>query len=186
MPAKTNQVGAAAQYARAMLELANEQQQAPAVSDDLLGIKEILQANPTFAAFLRDPGIAATERREVLDRLFKGHVQPLVMNFLGLLNAKNRLGILAVIADEYQEMLADQLGKIEVDLTVAHQLDGEVLEQVRQRINAAFKKDAVLHQHVDESIIGGLVLQIEDRVIDGSVKSQLDMMKKQLMAAAPR
>lgn len=186
MPSKAKQVGATGSYAKAMLDLANEQQQAVAVGDELLGIQEILQSNPTFAEFLRDPGIAEEERQAVLDRLFKGRVTPLVMNFLGVLNAKSRLGLLAAIADEYQEMLAEQLGKIEVDLTVAQRLDGDLLEQVRQRINAAFQKDAVLHQRVDESIIGGLVLQIGDRVIDASVKSQLDAMKKQLMTAVPR
>ena len=77
------------------------------------------------------------------------------------------------------------MGKIEVDVTVAQRLDPGTLEEVRQRISAALKKDAIVHQYVDESIIGGLVLRIEDKLIDGSVLAQLERMKRKLMQSAP-
>jgi F-type H+-transporting ATPase subunit delta len=81
-------------------------------------------------------------------------------------------------------MLDEQLGKIEVDVTVAQKLSSEQLEEVRQRVSAALKKDAVVHQYVDESIIGGLVIRVQDKLIDASVKTQLAAMKQQLLSAS--
>jgi F-type H+-transporting ATPase subunit delta len=78
------------------------------------------------------------------------------------------------------------MGKIEVDVTVAHRLDAGTLEDVRKRVSSALKKDAIVHQYVDESIIGGLVLKVEDKLIDGSVRAQLDRMKRKLMQAVPQ
>jgi F-type H+-transporting ATPase subunit delta len=115
--------------------------------------------------------------------LFRGKVSPLMMNFLGLLNSKRRLGILHGITHAYEDLLDEQLGKIEVDVTVAQRLSPDQLEQVRQRVSQALGKTAVIHQYVDESIIGGLILRVEDRMINASVKYQLEAMRQQLLAS---
>ncbi len=72
-----------------------------------------------------------------------------------------------------------------MDVTVAARLSPEQLEVVRQSVSSALKKDAVIHQYVDESIIGGLVLKVQDKMIDASVRSQLEMLKRQLLANRP-
>jgi F-type H+-transporting ATPase subunit delta len=173
-------------YARSMLELANERGQADEIGREMAGIREITDQNPSFAAFLADPGIGATERTATLDRVFRNRVSPLVMNFLGVLNNKGRLRHLGSIAEAYANLLDEQQGKIEVDVTVAQRLTPDQLEQVRQRVGKALGKNAVVHQYVDENIIGGLVLRVEDRLIDASVKYQLEAMRERLLAARPK
>jgi F-type H+-transporting ATPase subunit delta len=184
--ASTNRVGVASQYARALLELANERQQAPAIAEEMRGIKEVVDGNPSLAAFLRDPGISENERDAMLQRVFANRVSLLVYNTMRVMNSKGRLGALGQVAEQYQELLDEQMGKIEVDATVARRLDPETMEFVRQRVSSALKKDAIVHQYVDESIIGGLVLRIEDKLIDGSVRAQLERMKRKLMQAVPQ
>ena len=170
-------------YARSMLELANERGQADEIGREMSAIREVTDQNPTFSAFLADPGIAASERTATLDRVFRGRVSPLVMNFLGVLNNKGRLRLLGSIAEAYGNLLDEQSGKVEVDVTVAQRLSPDQLEQVRQRVSEALGKNAVVHQYVDENIIGGLVLRVEDRLIDASVKYQLEAMRERLLAA---
>jgi F-type H+-transporting ATPase subunit delta len=182
--AKTNQKSSTAvAYAASLLELANERKQAEPVGQELRDIKQVVTNNPTFGLFLSDPGISAAERGETISRIFGGKASPLMSNFLGVLNAKNRMNLLTQIADTYEDLLDEQLGKIEVDVTVAQKLDASQLEQVRQRVSAALRKDAVVHQYVDDSIIGGLVLRVQDKLIDASVKSQLNAMRQQLLSA---
>ena len=170
-------------YARSMLELANERNEAREIGREMAGIQELTEQNPTFAAFLADPGIGATERTATLDKVFRGRVSPLVMNFLGVLNSKGRLRLMGSIAEAYVNLLDEQQGNVEVDVTVAQRLSPEQLEQVRQRVSEALGKTAVVHQYVDENIIGGLVLRVEDRLIDASVKYQLEAMREKLLAA---
>ena len=151
------------------------------VDDELRGLREVIEANPTFRAFLRDPGIGEQERAQTLKRVFGGKLAPLVMNFLGVVNAHGRLGRLEEIARAYDELLDERLGKIEVDVTVAQRLGADQLEQVRRSVSAALKKDAVVHQYVDESIIGGIVLRVQDRLIDASVRAQLEGMRRRML-----
>jgi F-type H+-transporting ATPase subunit delta len=170
-------------YAASLLELANERNQAEPVGQELAQIRQIVTGNPSFAAFLADPAIGDKERGEMVSRIFAGSVSPLMNSFLGVLNLKDRLGLLPQISDIYSRLLDEQLGKIDVEVTVAVQLSAEQLEDVRRRIGAALKKDPVVHQHVDDSIIGGLVVRVQDKMIDASVKTQLAAMKQALLAA---
>jgi F-type H+-transporting ATPase subunit delta len=186
MTAQKHNSATAVTYARSLLELAQERGTAESIGQDLSGIAEVLKTNPTFDAFLRDPGISHAERTRVIDSVLKPSIDPLLANFLGVLNNRNRLGILEQIASAYDDLLDEAMGKIEVDVTTAQRLSAEELEEVRQKISSALKKDAVIHQYVDESIIGGLVLRVEDKLIDASVRSQLETMKRQLLAARPR
>lgn len=181
MPKTNHKSPFAVSYAASLLELANEQKQAEPIGTEIAAIKQIVIDNKSFHQYLSDPAISSTERGAAIKRIFGGKVSPLVSNFLGVLNEKGRLGSITEIADSYDQLLADQLGKIEVDVTVASKLSGEQLEEVRKKVSTALKKDAVVHQSVDESIIGGLVLRVQDKLIDASVKTQLKAMREQLL-----
>src|SRR5215213_3575774 len=173
-------------YAKSLLELANESNQTEAINGDLQALREAMESDRSFEQFFRNPSISDAERLEVLNKALSGGGSQLLKNFLGVLGAHGRLGILADVAGAYDDLLGEQLGKIEVDVTVPQRLSPEQLEQVRQRVSEALKKDAVIHQYVDESIIGGLILRVQDKLIDASVKNQLRAMREQLLAARPR
>jgi F-type H+-transporting ATPase subunit delta len=172
-------------YAKPLLDLAREQNQAEAIGEELSGLKEVVESNPNFAEFLANPAISEAERGEVLQRTFEGRVSPLLSNFLRVLNARKRLGVLPQISDAYDDLLDELFGKIEVDVTVAQRLTPDELEEVRRRVSEALGKEAVIHQYVDDSIIGGLLLRVQDRLIDASVRSQLRTLKNQMLAARP-
>jgi F-type H+-transporting ATPase subunit delta len=183
--ANTNQIAPfAVAYASSLLELATEQKQAEQIRAELAGLKQIVKENRSFALFLSDPAISKAERGETLKRILGDQASPLLRNFIGVLNQHGRLGGLVQIADGYDKLLDEQLGKIEVDVTVAQLLAPDQLEEVRKRVGTALKKDAVVRQHVDDSIIGGLIVRVQDKMIDASVKTQLAAMRQQLLGAA--
>src|SRR5258708_36361994 len=125
MHATTHYSPTALTYARALLELAGDQ--AGAIGEELGGLRQIIDENPTFAAYLADPGISEAARAGMLDRTFRGKVSPLLWNFLGVLNLKGRLRVLHDIVGAYDELLDEKYGKVEVDLTVAHPMTEEQL-----------------------------------------------------------
>jgi F-type H+-transporting ATPase subunit delta len=182
---KTNQISpVAAAYATSLLELATEQKQAEQIRAELASLGQVINENPTFGLFLADPAIGKTERGETLKRILGDQTSPLVRNFIGVLNQHGRLANLAQIAEAYDRLLDEQLGNVEVDVTVAQMLAPDQLEEVRNRVSAALKKNAVVRQHVDDSIIGGLIVRVQDKLIDASVKTQLAAMRQQLLGAA--
>ncbi len=186
MAAKKGQGVAAGQYAKALLELAGDRGQAEAMSQELQDLRRIIEGNPGFGAFLADPGISQEERRGVLERVLGGVISPLLMNGVRVLMAKGRLGLLPEIAEQYGSMLDEQLGNLEVEVTVATAMDAAMLRRVEGRISESLRRNAKVSQLVDESIIGGMIVKVEDRLIDGSAKAQLAAMKRQLMAAAAK
>ena len=173
---------AAMAYARSVLELASESSSEEAVGAELGQIAALLQDNPAFRTFLADPSVPQDSRGETVRRIFGGRVSTLVMNLLGVMNAKGRLSLLGEVCSAYAALLDEKLGKVEVDLTVATRLDDADFEQVRQLVASALNKNPTVHQTVDESIIGGLVLRVGDRLIDGSVRRQLAVMHDRLLA----
>ncbi len=173
-------------YAQSLLDLASEQNQAEAIGQELQQIAEVITQNSAFATYLADPAIGHEERAALLQKVFAGKVSPLLWNFLGVLNLKGRLKYFPEMALAYDDLLDQKLGKIEVDVTVAHRLSPEQLEQVRQSVSRVLDKDAVIYQYVDESVIGGLLLRVQDRLIDSSVRSQLQSMKHQLLSSTPK
>jgi F-type H+-transporting ATPase subunit delta len=186
MPQHTEYSTTATTYARALIDLAQQKNQAEPVGAELNDLKKVIESDPLFNRFLGDPSIGQEERRAVIDKAIRPQVSPLMANFIGVLQAHGRLGILDQVASAYNDLLDELLGKVEVDVTVAQRLSADELEQVRKKVSQALKKDAVVHQYVDESIIGGLVLRVEDKLIDASVRSQLTAIKKQLLEARPK
>jgi len=170
-------------YARSVLDLANAKNQAEQVGAELGEIRQLLIENSAFASFLQNPAVGSEQRIAAVKRIFAGRVNPLVLNLMGVMNEKGRLGSLGEVCDAYDELLEQQLGKIEVDVTVARRLGPEELEDVRRRISAAMKRDAVVHQYVDESIIGGIIIRVQDQLIDGSVKKQLETLRRKMLSS---
>lgn len=173
-------------YAQSLLELGNERGQAAEIGQELTAIGEILDAEPVFRDYLADPGVGREQRTAAVQKIFNGRVSEVVNSFIGILNRHGRLALLPQIITAYDELLDAQIGNVEVDVTTAQRLGSEQVEQVRQRVSQSLGKNAVVHQYVDESIIGGLVVRVGDKVIDASVREQLRAMREQLLTAARR
>jgi F-type H+-transporting ATPase subunit delta len=172
-------------YAQALLDLANDAKNAEDVGAELRDLRQIIDANHSFAQILADPAISNEERGRLIHTVFDGRASHLMLNFLGLVNEKGRLSLLTAIAGAYDYLLDQQRGNTEVDVTVAHKLNDEQLESVRKTVSDALKRNAVVHQFLDESIIGGVVLRVRDQLIDGSVRAQLTAMRQKLLGGRP-
>ena len=167
-------------FAEALLDLAGDGQ-ADAIGQELAELRKLVAENDTFKQYLADPSIGHETKGATVVKALSGQVSPLMSKFLGVVNLKGRLVDLAHIAEAYQQLLDAKHGRIDVDVTVATKLTDEVLGQVQQAVSKALGKTAVLHETIDESIIGGMIVRVEDKLIDASVKSQLAAMKRELL-----
>ena len=183
MPQITQINPRAAAYAKSLLELATAKGQAEQIGAELVDIRQLMLANKPFGLFLKDPAIGNAQRLKSVKSIFGNRVHPLLLNTMGVMNGKGRLRDLGAMCDAYDDLLDAQLGKIEVDVTVAKKLSGDELEQVRARISGALKRDAVVHQYIDESIIGGMIIRVKDQLVDGSIRKQLETLKKKMLAS---
>src|ERR1700733_3293043 len=153
---------AAVTYAKALMELAGERAENPGLPETLGGelasLRQVVVDEPAIGALFSDPSIGLEERSALIERVFANRIDPLLLKFLQVLNEKSRMGLLVHICGAYHELLDQRLGKVEVDVTAAYRMDEAQFENVRGRIAAALKRDVVMHQYVNESILGGLIL----------------------------
>jgi F-type H+-transporting ATPase subunit delta len=173
-------------YAEAILELAQERGQVDAVGQELQDLRQLIDTVPQLRDLLTDPAIGVTEQKAMLKRVFDGKITPMLLDVLLLLADKFRLGELPAIAGAFEDILREQQGFLDVDITVARQLEPDHLARVQDGIGRALNKKAVIHQYSDDSIVGGVILRVRDQLIDGSLRTQLQQLRKSMLAAQPR
>lgn len=169
--------------ATALLELAQERGQLDAVAGEMSAIAQAIAGAPQLQAFFESPSIKDQDRTDVLERTFLPGSSPLVASFIRLLISKGQTGELAGVAAAVERLMDVRQGKLDVDVTVARELSPKQLDDVRQRVSTAIQKQAIVKQHVDPSILGGIIVRFGDKLIDGSVRSQLKAIEDKMLAA---
>ncbi len=170
-------------YAQALLELADEANQRAEVVDEAAQLEELTGSQDDLQRLIRARSLSTSDRSSIIENLFKGRVSDLTYRFLQIVNEKDRLDRLAYIFAAVRELEAKRKGVIEVEAYVARALTENQSETLAGNIGKALGKDVVLHQTEDPSLIGGLKLRFEDRVVDGSVATQLRQLKQQMVHA---
>jgi len=170
-------------YAHALFELGLESNSLDDLAQQVNRIGGLLDTHPDLLTLLETPAINKRERAEVITRIFEGRCSDTVFKFLRVLSDRGRLGSLRGVIAAFNQRMDEHHGVVEVDAWVAEELSSSEADRVARTIGEHLGKKVVLRQSVDPELIGGLKLKIGDRLIDGSVATQLRMMKRQLSAA---
>lgn len=164
------QVGAL--YAKALLGAVGPNVDAIVAELESL-VKECLNANPRLEQALASPRISQEQKEGMLDRIFSGKIDNNLLNFLKVLCRRGRIGSLRAIQVTASVLRQEQLGRMRVIVTTAQPLSAEQTAQIAAQLSKTYGKEAVLVERVDESLLGGIVIRIGDRVLDGSVLGKM-------------
>ena len=130
---------------------------------------------------LTNPAFNLTSRRKILQQVTQAQqLSPLTVKFLSLLLERDRLAYLDGIVGSYRRMLNEAQGRVEAKVVSASTLDPALTEQLRQRLRAISGKDVVLQAETDQQLLGGLLIELEGKVYDGSIRMQLERMKQRI------
>jgi ATP synthase F1 delta subunit len=166
-------------YARALYEAAKDQDKLDAVREELGDFVEAQRQVPELRELLRNPQLDQRLKASALEELLGGDEQ-LVRNFLLLLAEKNRAGEIDEIAREFDRLVAEAEGILDVELTTAVELSDEETREVIAQIEKASGRKVEATQRVDPNLIGGLVLQAGSLRLDASVRGRLDRLRQEL------
>lgn len=172
---------AAKRWAKALMELAleNDGISKEDILDDLREVNENIENSRELYEVLNNPSISVEEKQAVLSKLFETNLMPIVYQFLKTLNAKSRLALLPAIAEEFRKELEELKNIVRVGITSAIELTDEKKNEIRNRVAEKLKKDVLPEWYVDSSIIGGLVFNINETIVDNSIKHRLEILNKQ-------
>ena len=165
-------------YAKALLDLAVEQQELEEVNKDMVMCSSLIQQNREFLLVLKSPIITHDKKLAILNKLFEGRVSKLTLALLQLLAKKEREAYLPQITREFQHQYNLNSGIAEATVTTTFPLN-DALKADFKKVAAQIsnKKSVALTEVVDEALIGGFILKIGDRQIDDSVHSKLKALR---------
>ena len=169
-------------YAEALFEAARDSGKLDQIHEQVDEVAEAIAGNHDLQVFLFSPYFSSAEKREGLERAISG-AEPELVNFLELLIEKHRMPVIFRIRERFDKLWAEENKQLDVTVTSAIELDDSVIEHIRDQIEEKTGRTVELTAEVDPDILGGLVLRVGNMVLDASLSSRLEKLRKEVAAA---
>jgi F-type H+-transporting ATPase subunit delta len=174
---------AAHAYAGALFEVAKEKGKLDAIRDQLAQLADAVDSNRDLQVFFFSPYLSSTEKIAGAKRAIDG-ADPEFINFLELLIEKQRMPEIFRIHRQLEELWKHENRRIDVTVTSAVELDPAVVSKIGEEIQRQTGQEVELASRVDEDILGGVVLQVGNMVLDASIRNRLEKLRKSVASAA--
>lgn len=170
----------AKRYAEAVFELAIETKNVDRVAQDLKLVYNVFEENRELRKIVANPVIDASKKINIFNKLFaeKGRISDLSIRFLNLITRKGREMYITGICAAFEKIYLDYKNIVKAELVTAYKADKEIRESVLAKLKTISNKEIELSETIDEDIIGGFVVRIEDYQVDASVANQLKKLGK--------
>ncbi|MEA2651436.1 MAG: F-type H+-transporting ATPase subunit delta [Chloroflexota bacterium] len=169
-------------YARSLFEVAREQDKIDVVRDQVGQFADALAESRELEVFFFSPYFSTEEKKAGLDRVLED-AEPVVRNFLELLIENHRTPVLMRVRREYDRLWQDVNKLLPVQITSAVELDESVHARIGEEIGRQTGRRVQLSSTVDPDVLGGIVLRVGNSILDASVRTRLERLRKQVARA---
>lgn len=168
-------------YAESLFDLAKEENKVTQYLDDIKLVGEVLDSDPQIVQFFNHVLIENDKKIQLLDQSFKGNVDQYVLNFLKLLVQSRRISYIDDIVKSYINLSNQYLGIEEGMIYTPYELTDQQIQDIEKAISQKENKKVTLKVSIDPSLLGGIKVQIANRIYDGTIKNKVEMLKKELL-----
>lgn len=176
---KTEQV-----YGGSLYDLAKEEGLTEQIHQELKQVIALFDANPDYWRFLATVSISKEERCKALDEALRGSVQAYLLNFMKILCENGTIGSMKGCAREFTRRYNEDHNIVEVRAVTAVPMNEKLTAALKAKLEAALVKTVELSCKVDPACMGGVLLELPGRQLDGTVKNRLEGLAASLKAAA--
>jgi F-type H+-transporting ATPase subunit delta len=170
-------------YAQALLNAAEGAGEVEAIKAELHELVQgVFRLEPRFEEFLTSSAIGRDQKALLLRKTLEGQASKLLLNFLLILNSHDRLPILRTVRQEFIDLDNRRNRRLPVLVRTAVPLSDGQRDRLLEDLRTGFKLEPVLETRIDADLLGGMILQVGDLVMDASVRGELDNLQKQLLA----
>lgn len=166
-------------YAQALLEMGRERDRMVELGSELEQVAAAVRGDDLLRRFLESPALDQASKKRVLESL-RGTVDDAIVNFLCVLIEKGRIGSLAAISGTYRDLADAVAGRVRVHAMTAVPLAEDLQKRLLETLQQTLNRECVLETEVRPDLVGGLVLQVGDKVYDGSVSRALRRVRTEM------
>jgi len=167
-------------YAASLFEAAQEADKLDEIHAQLLSLSQIFSETPEFLLLLSAPTVTAQEKHRMIEETLKGRIDPYLYNFMLVLSDKHRANIFDKICREFTALYNTHYGIVEVTAVTAIALSDEQSVKLTEKLEHQIGGKVRLHNEIDPSILGGVVLKYDSKELDYSVRDALEGMRRQI------
>lgn len=168
-------------YAVALFELCKEENTLDSVHDEFSAINQVISKERELSEFMLSPQFRHEEKKAMLKQIFEGKISDTLTNFFCLVSDKSRFDMIDGIYDYFHTLYFEERGIVSAVAYSVVPMKPEVLEQLKMNLEKQFNKKIVIENQMDSELIGGVKLRIGDKVIDGSIKRRMELLKDNLL-----
>jgi len=171
----------ARRYAKALFDLAVEAGRVDAWAQGLAGLKQAVDGSPELKQLLQSPVYTKEQRQGIAARIAEAlALEPHPASLLALLAERNRLAYLAGVADTFSRLADEKMGRVRARVTSAVPLDEQAVAAIAERLAGGARGQVIVERVLDPGLLGGVVAQVGSLVYDGSLRSQLEDLRRTL------
>jgi F-type H+-transporting ATPase subunit delta len=168
-------------YGNAIYMAAKEENILDDIRDELKEIEKAFLENPQLNELLKNPAVSTTDKKIILNKIFKNNINEISFNFLNVLIDKRRIGSFGGILKEFNKLVAEKEGVMEGIVYSVIPIDEKRIGQLELEAEKLLNKQVKLKNELDDTLIGGVSIEIEGKLIDASLKSRLKGLTKELL-----
>ena len=171
-------------YAEALFQVARAEETQDRVEEELTRLNKSLDSNAELREFLSDPKISADGKKSALFEIFGGKISPITLHWINMIVDQGRQRRLPTIMEAFFTLAQEAREKVTAEVITSLPLSEDQADRLARELSKITRKRVFLKPTVDESILGGVIVKIENKVIDGSVKHRLQEMKNEMIKTA--
>lgn len=171
----------AKRYAKALFELARDRNILDTIQEEVASFNQTMETNSDFRLFLQSQDISQNEKKRRIEQLLQDKVSNVFFNFVLVLLKKNREALFAAIAREFQRLVDKLHRKLPAKAVTALPLDSTTEAKLKDLLDKTFDADVQITSEIQPEILGGLIVNVEGHVFDGSLQNQLQRLRKELI-----
>lgn len=165
----------AGRYAKALFDLAVEKDAISDVAASLSSIASALVESADLRDLTTNPMVSRSDAAKVVAKLgAKMKLDGLTINFLGVLAQNRRLGEVSAMIRAFEALAASHRGEVTAEVTSAHKLTATQTKAIKAKLKAQLNRDVIVNASIDPALLGGLVVKVGSKMIDGSIRTQLN------------
>ena len=167
-------------YAEALFEAGLELNKLEEFKNEIKFVSDVFEGEEKLKIAFEHPKLSKNDKKDIINALFKGKLSDEILNLCYITIDKGREKYLTLISKEYKELSNAHQGIVEAKAATAIAMSKEEISQLQEKLSKQLNKKVVLTNTIDSSVVGGVLVKVGDKIIDGSIKGKLDSIYKSL------